>query len=381
MTATTGERSDALRQAHELLAAEVSRLTTSDQWLAMLDMSRRFHSYSARNVLLLVAQGADGRVAGYRTWQTIAGREGDNCQVRRGAKALHILAPVHRRVTVEDPDTGERITRRVLARFKVVHVFDEAALVRPPAEPDVPKPELLRGTAPDRLFEGLAAQVGAADFRVVNGDCAPANGRTDWSNRSVTIRPDLDDAQRAKTLAHELAHVRLHGPMGDGAVLSPHRKEVEAESVAYLVSAHAGLDSTEYTIPYVAHWSGGDVDLVLTTADRVVATARSITDQLAADLVPTLGEDPSRRKIGAYQLEDAVARHPANPPRAPDHHGLRRIGRQVDRDADAALQHLADNADAWGADTATQAALARLLRKPDPNPQPTPSVEPPGLGL
>ncbi|MGH9025353.1 MAG: ArdC-like ssDNA-binding domain-containing protein, partial [Acidimicrobiia bacterium] len=150
MTAATS--SDALREAHELLAAQVARLATSDEWLAMLDMTRRFHTYSARNVMLLIAQGAEGRVAGYRTWQTIPDRDGGRCQVRKGAKAHRILAPVHRSVSVEDPDTGENVTRRVLARFKIVHVFDESALVAPPAEPEVAMPQLLRGAAPERLY-------------------------------------------------------------------------------------------------------------------------------------------------------------------------------------------------------------------------------------
>ncbi|MGH8982558.1 MAG: ArdC-like ssDNA-binding domain-containing protein [Acidimicrobiia bacterium] len=380
MTTPHGDRSDALRQAHELLAAQVTRLTSSDEWLAMLDLTRRFHTYSARNVLLLAAQGAQGRVAGYRTWQTIPDRDGGHCQVRRGAKALRILAPIQRSVTVDDPDTGERVTRRVVARFKIVHVFDEAALVRPPAEPDIPAPELLRGTAPERLFDGLSDQVHAAGFRVVDGDCEPANGRTDWTNHSVTVRPDLDAAQRAKTLAHELAHVRLHGPTGDGAVLSPSRKEVEAESVAYLVSGRAGLDSASYTIPYVAHWSGGNTDLVLATADRVVATARAITDGLAADLAPEISRDPTRPELGTAALDEATRRHPANPPRAPDHHTLERLGRKVDRDASALLQHLVDNPDAWGASPATRAALARLLANPDRNPNAAPRIEPPCLG-
>ncbi|MGH7358774.1 MAG: ImmA/IrrE family metallo-endopeptidase, partial [Acidimicrobiia bacterium] len=230
------------------------------------------------------------------------------------------------------------------------------------------------------LYGGLTAQVHAAGFRVVDGDCAPANGRTDWTDHTVTVRPDLEPAQRAKTLAHELAHVRLHGPGGDGAVLSPPRKEVEAESVAYLVAAHVGLDSTDYTIPYVAHWSGGDLDLVLATADRVVDTARHITDELAIHLAPALDPKTPSPKNVPRELEESGSRHPAHPLRRPDHHTLRRLGHQVDRDAEVLLRNLAANADAWGADPAARAALARLLSAHDVTSKPTPRHEPPGLG-
>src|SRR5438445_6343161 len=101
-------------EAHALLVDRLRALTSSEQWLAMLESSRRFHTYSARNVLLLMAQGAQGRVAGYRTWQTIPAQDGGTCQVRKGARALTVLAPITRDIEHADETTGERVTRRVL---------------------------------------------------------------------------------------------------------------------------------------------------------------------------------------------------------------------------------------------------------------------------
>src|SRR6266542_5744009 len=187
-------RDDASRRAHELLVDQLGRLTTSAEWLAMLDATRRFHTYSARNVMLLIAQGARGRVAGYRTWQTIPAEGGGTCQVAKGAKALTVLAPITRDIEDIDPATGYMTTRRALVGFKGARVFDESALVRPPAHVDV-MPQLLTGPAPNRLFDALAKQVHTAGFTLETGDIAPANGRTTWSSRTVTIRDELDAAQ------------------------------------------------------------------------------------------------------------------------------------------------------------------------------------------
>jgi hypothetical protein len=403
-------RDNASRRAHELLVDQLGRLTTSAEWLAMLDATRRFHTYSARNVMLLIAQGASGRVAGYRTWQTIPAHDGQHCQVRRGATGLLVLAPVTRTVRDSDAATGEETTRRVLAGFKAVRVFDEAALVSRPAIPEV-RPALLAGHAPHQLFDGLAHQVRAAGFSLADGDCAPANGETSWAARHVTLRGNLDGAQRTKTLAHELAHIRLHNPdtHPEAAQLSRARAEVEAESVAYLVCTNAGLDTADYTIPYVALWSGGNLDLVADTAEHAVTAARAITSGLHAHLELPTPEATPHPNLDHPHAEHAAdqspssrpdpltrgrAAHPSNTPAAPD---LQTIAQAVERDAHQAITRLAADPAAWGADHETAAIVRRLAanhpgvdpaviparprpllarRRPTP-----PPPEPPGIGL
>ena len=105
-----------------------------------------------------------------------------------------------------------------------------------------------------------------------------ANGTTNYATRTVTVADHLSPAQAAKTLAHELVHCLLH----DGteyALGCRGRAEVEAESVAYVVCQAAGLTTAAYTFGYVAGWSGGDVEAVKTTAERVVGCARQILDR------------------------------------------------------------------------------------------------------
>jgi hypothetical protein len=157
--------------------------------------------------------------------------------------------------------------------FRVAHVFDVGQTDGDPI--DEVRPELLAGESPAGMWDALAGQVAGAGFTLERGQCDGANGRTNYSTRTVTVRDDVDDAQACKTLAHELAHVMLHeheltafGCRG--------RLEVEAESVAYVVSQACGMATTSYSLPYVAQWANGDVKAIQATADRVIRTAHTI---------------------------------------------------------------------------------------------------------
>ena len=143
------------------------------------------------------------------------------------------------------------------------------------------------------MVEGLLASDG---FELVRGpvpDHPTANGSADWVTGIVTVRDDLDLAQAFKTLVHELGHVRLHAPE---SVVAGGRsvKEVEAESVAFLVADMLGFDTSAYSMPYVASWAGGDINVVRGTAERSLCAARKIVEQLEDGLGITLLVDPLR---------------------------------------------------------------------------------------
>jgi len=273
--------SDRLTALHDTLTDAVAALVSGEEWAAMLAAAARFHRYSLSNLLLIYRARPDAtRVAGFRTWLTL-GRH-----VRKGERGIPILAPCTYKTEAAPDDaaptgteaTGESAPRRVLRGFRVVYVFDISQTDGDPV-PDV-APVLLEGDDPGRLWDALAAQVEAAGFALDRDDCSPANGITDYATRRVSVRADLSPAQSCKTLAHELGHVLLHRP-GDG--IPPERREVEAESVAYVVCHAAGLVTDDYSLAYVAGWAGGDVSLIRDTADRVTTTARAVLDRLAAD--------------------------------------------------------------------------------------------------
>jgi antirestriction protein ArdC len=265
---------DRLTAIHDQLASAVDQLASSEAWRAMLSVAARFHSYSPNNVLLIAAQRPDAtRVAGYRAWAQL-GR-----QVRKGEHGIAILAPVLRRAEPA-AETG-RLDRensarpsRVLRGFRGTYVFD----ISQTDGPDLPevRPSLLDGAAPLNLWADLLDQVEAAEYRFDYADLAPANGRTDFAEGTVTLHRDLPGAQKVKTLAHELAHVRLHAPDVRPEGCDRRRAEVEAESVAYIVTASHGVKADGYTVPYVTGWAGGDRELITSTATRVVSCARTI---------------------------------------------------------------------------------------------------------
>lgn len=298
-------RRETVEQLHEQLADGIANLDDKDAWQRWLDLASKLHRYSFNNVTLTMLQKPDATmIAGYRAWQAMGH------QVRRGEKAIKILGPVTRKVELVDRHTGEPIRDndgrtqyvRQLVGVRPVSVFD-ASQVDPPVETP-PVPTLLRGQAPPGLWDSLAELVEAEGFRLTRGDCDGANGLTDYTGREVRIRADVDDAQSTKSLIHELAHVLIRPEPGEpyaGACRG--RREVEAESVAYVVAAAHHLDTSQYTFNYVAGWASqaatpehGIEAVVAETGARVIATADAILAHtkpadLETRLVDAVAED------------------------------------------------------------------------------------------
>ncbi|OIQ80347.1 hypothetical protein GALL_379090 [mine drainage metagenome] len=151
--------------------------------------------------------------------------------------------------------------------------------------PDV-APELLRGPAPEHLWDHLARLVHADGFDLERGPCGGANGYTAYGQRVVRVRDDVDPAQAVKTLAHELGHIRADHEHRFPDYATNHQcrgqAEAEAESIAYLVTASAGLESAAYSVPYVTGWANGDAGRLREAASRAIATAGRI-DRSGAD--------------------------------------------------------------------------------------------------
>lgn len=271
---TAATRAAKITAAHDQLVEAVMALTTSEAWLSYLSGLSRFHRYSPTNVAMILHQrpGAT-RVAGFRTWQSM-GR-----QVQKGSKGIAIWAPcIYKQGTdqVEGEDAnGEAGEARSLGGFRLAYVFDVADTDGDPLPeaPEEARATLLAGCAPAGMWDYLVAQVEKAGYTVeLVPDLGGPNGRTTWASHLVQVVTDgRDEASMAKTLAHELGHVLLHSGMQGGGCLEV--KEVEAESVAYLIGAAFGLDTTDYSLGYVTSWSGGDHRVVLATAKRVMEAA------------------------------------------------------------------------------------------------------------
>ena len=301
-----------LSELHERLVRSVEALVSGEDWKRALEFAAHFRSRSFNNSLLIWAQHSAAfqastvpepmptYVAGFQQWHKL-GRS-----ILAGQRGYIIFAPRTARFATSTPldvaswrrlDPRERprpgeVVRTGMVGVRPAYVWDISQTDGPPVA-ELPRPRLLQGAAPDGLWEGLASLVDADGFGLsLVADAASlggANGQTDFSRRHVTVREDMDASARTKTLAHELAHVRLHGP--DHEALA-HRGigEVEAESVALMIAAAHGMDTRDYTVPYVAGWAAAVpamdvVAVVQQTGERVRRTAVAILDALPTEQV------------------------------------------------------------------------------------------------
>ncbi|MGP8060918.1 MAG: ArdC-like ssDNA-binding domain-containing protein [Acidimicrobiales bacterium] len=271
------------------LTAGVGRLTTSERWREWLVVQSRFHHYSFANTVLILAQRPDAtRVAGYGGWRRL------ERFVRRGERGIRILAPVVSRVLATAPDDPEPVGTdpggtepavagrgplRVLRGFRPVTVFDVAQTDGRPL-PEVCRRLVGEGGAGDfeRLVEvgrtlGFSVSVGTDLPEGVNGDCS-------HRHRRIRLLATNTGAQRVKTLAHELGHAVLHAEAPDRALA-----ELEAESVAFVVCAAAGLPTGRYSFGYVATWAGGG-DEAVAAIRASGARIQQAADRILAGLEP-----------------------------------------------------------------------------------------------
>jgi len=312
--------------AQEVLEREVSMLRSGEDWQRYLTFSARLHAYSPNNIMLIAAQHAQAFaeqrvptpeptfVAGYRTWQAL-GR-----QVDKGQRGYAVLAPVRRRERLAvDPDgsarrlgRGERAApgeieqaRQVLGGFRVEHVFAAEQTSGAPL-PDPPQPKLLGGEAPPKLGESIMGLLELKGYTVSTAASAAelngANGVTNWGSRSVRVRSDMDDAAMVKTLIHEAAHVLLHESPPGSLMPRPH-KEVEAESVAFVVAAAHGMRSDGYSFAYLAGWTGSDPARVIARTQLRVSEAARVLLEVSPAVHLTGGKVP-----GADQAVDRARR-------------------------------------------------------------------------
>ncbi|MFC7403425.1 ArdC-like ssDNA-binding domain-containing protein [Citricoccus sp. GCM10030269] len=261
------------------IAQQVEALRESEAWTRFLDFAQSFHRYSINNLLLILAQCPEAsHVAGYRTWQKL-GR-----QVRKGERGIRIFGGRDVTETVEDENTGEEKEQR-RTRFFPVSVFDMSQT--DPIDPEAQDPSTiahkLTGDDPLGIVDAVTDYLTGKGWTIERvGIAGEANGYTTTDgSRRIVVDVDLSPAQAAKTALHEAAHVILHADE-DPAEYVEHRgiKETEAESVAYVVAGILGLDTTAYSIGYVAGWSQGESETIKDTAARVLRAAHTLAEAI-----------------------------------------------------------------------------------------------------
>ena len=252
----------------------IAELCSTAKWVDFLQMLDRFHAYSFNNTLLILTQKPEAtRVAGFNAWRKL------DRFVRKGEKGIWILAPmVYKNDSGDEPSADE--PTKVIRGFKPVPVFD----VSQTDGAELPEVCIrLDGEDEAGLYERLRAFASSIGFAVEDADdLNGANGMCSHDEHRIQVLASNSPVQRVKTLAHELGHAILHAP-GEGRPDSRAVLELEAESVAFVVCAAAGITTDDYSFGYVATWSGGG-DEALAAIKASGARIQRAADQILSAL-------------------------------------------------------------------------------------------------
>ena len=293
-----GKDMDSIMQS---LESGVEELFTSNRYQEFLKTMAKFHNYSFNNTMLIAMQRPDATlVTSYKNWQSM-GR-----QVMKGEKGITIIAPApykkmkEKEVLDENQrpimgTDGKPKTEKVevtVPHFKAVTVFDIAQTSGEPIQ--TLAPELLTAAVQDfDSFMQAIQKISPVPIRFdeINGN---ANGYYHNVDKEIVIKKGLSESQTLKTAIHETAHAKLHDrEIMESLGVEKDRltKEVEAESVAYCVCSSFGLDTSDYSFPYIAGWSSSrEMKEMKASMDVIRKTAGEMIDQLTEELEIILEE-------------------------------------------------------------------------------------------
>ena len=293
-----GKDMDSIMQS---LESGVEELFTSNRYQEFLKTMAKFHNYSFNNTMLIAMQRPDATlVTSYKNWQSM-GR-----QVMKGEKGITIIAPApykkmkEKEVLDENQrpimgTDGKPKTEQVevtVPHFKAVTVFDIAQTSGEPIQ--TLAPELLTVAVQDfDSFMQAIQKISPVPIRFDEID-GNANGYYHNADKEIVIKKGLSESQTLKTAIHETAHAKLHDrEIMESLGVEKDRltKEVEAESVAYCVCSSFGLDTSDYSFPYIAGWSSSrEMKEMKASMDVIRKTAGEMIDRLTEELEIILEE-------------------------------------------------------------------------------------------
>ena len=289
------KRADQLKEITERLEQGVKDIFTSEMYTKYLLTMSKFHNYSFNNTLLIAMQRPDATlVAGYNAWKNKFNR-----YVKKGEKGIQIIAPAPVKEREErekiDKDTGLtvlnesgepeiEVVERVIPRFRVTTVFDYAQTDGEPL-PTLEVNELTARVKDYTLLKEAIEQVSPVPIRFgeIEGS---AKGYYSHMDKEICVCADMGESQTIKTMIHEVAHAMLHDSdqmKQRGEEKDQLTKETEAESIAFTVCSALGIDTSDYSFPYVASWaSGKELKELKDSMDTIRLTATDFLEKLEA---------------------------------------------------------------------------------------------------
>ena len=290
-------------------------LFNSDSYRNYLSTMSKFHNYSFNNTLLIAMQKPDATlVAGYKAWQKNFERH-----VNKGEKAIRILAPAPYKIKEErdkiDPVTQELLLDKdgnpqkeeveiTIPAFRAVSVFDLSQTDGKPI-PELTAKELLSDVEgyQDMIRAVEAISPVPIELEEIAGD---SKGYYDREAKRIAVQENMSESQTLKTMIHEVAHSKLHSKeveQDEQKRKDRNTKEVEAESVAYTVCQHFGIDTSDYSFGYIAGWSSGrDTKELRFSMDTIRRTA----SELITGIEEQLQELQRDREVSQEQTKKSI---------------------------------------------------------------------------
>ena len=293
---TADKPAEKLKEITDRLEQGITELFDSERYKEYLQVMSKFHNYSFNNTLLIAMQKPDASlIAGFSAWKNNFGRN-----VMRGEKGIRILAPspykIRQEVEKKDPQTGKTVigkdgkpvteTKEIqIPAYKVVAVFD-VSQTEGRELPSISANEL---TGDVEQYEDFFAALEKTSpvpmgFEKIEGT---AHGYYHLEEKRIAIDEGMSELQNLKTAIHEIAHAKLHdidlnAPQEEQPDRPDRRtREVQAESVAYTVCQHYGLDTSDYSFGYVAGWSSGrELAELKSSLETIRATAAEIINSI-----------------------------------------------------------------------------------------------------
>ena len=367
-----------VKEITEKLEQGIKELFDSDRYKEYLTTMSKFHNYSFRNTMLILFQKPDASlIAGYGAWQKNFKR-----QVKKGERGIKILAPAPYKKTVEekqfdkngvpmkDKDGNIIVNTREITvpAFKVTTVFD----VSQTAGEEIPMlaKQLMGSIDEYEKFFRILKEISPVPITLETID-GTANGYYHLEEKRIAIKDSLSEMQTIKTAIHEIAHAKLHAlpdkdedSVTDDTRPDNRTREVQAESIAYTVCQHFGIDTSDYSFGYIAGWSSGKETEELKTSLEVI---RNTATEFISAIEEKLQELTQDREKPLDKLPETSQKEDFNAPTVAELEEKAKSGEAI------SLLDLADAAKAEK--TAKKPSIRKQLAKDKATDEPTPKAK------